>query len=163
RPEIGPGDYGRRTRSAFRPAAQTGHLHLNTHVVDRCGAAAPGKFRRWFERRRRELQEQVSCYRFEHIADPSRNAPDLGTWGEVGGPFISLTDLARNAASAAVRILGGETPSGVTSAPLEQSRAIYDWRELNRLGIREQALTPNSIIRFREPTIWDQYRWYFVA
>ena len=97
------------------------------------------------------------------------NAPIFGLFdfqvgkGAVGGPVISLTDLARNAASAAVRILGGETPSGVTSVPLEQSHAVYDWRELNRLGIREQALTPNSIIRFREPSIWDQYRWYFVT
>jgi C4-dicarboxylate-specific signal transduction histidine kinase len=36
---------------------------------------------------------------------------------------------------------------------------MYDWRELRRWGIAESRLPPSSIVQFREPTAWEQYRW----
>ena len=36
----------------------------------------------------------------------------------------------------------------------------YDWRELQRWGISEANLPTGSIIKFRQPTIWQQYRWH---
>ena len=35
----------------------------------------------------------------------------------------------------------------------------YDWRELQRWGISEAQLPPGSIIQYRQPTVWQQYRW----
>jgi hypothetical protein len=35
---------------------------------------------------------------------------------------------------------------------------IYDWRELRRWGISEARLPPGSIVKFRQPTLWEQYR-----
>ena len=35
----------------------------------------------------------------------------------------------------------------------------YDWRELQRWGISESSLPPGSEILFREPAVWDRYRW----
>lgn len=83
--------------------------------------------------------------------------------GVVGGPVISLTELAREAASAAVRILGGDSPSKVKITALEQSGPIYDARELERWGISEKILPAGSIIRFRVPSIWDSYRIYVAS
>ena len=40
---------------------------------------------------------------------------------------------------------------------------VYDWRELKRWSISESVLLPGSVVRFREPTIWEQYRWYIIA
>jgi len=38
-------------------------------------------------------------------------------------------------------------------------RPLYDWRELHRWGIDEQRLPAGSEIRFRQSTLWEQYRW----
>ena len=35
----------------------------------------------------------------------------------------------------------------------------YDWRELQRWGISESSLPAGSEIMFRDPTIWETYRW----
>jgi len=40
---------------------------------------------------------------------------------------------------------------------------MFDWRALKRWGISESRLPPDSIIRFRELTIWQQYRWHIMA
>jgi PAS domain S-box-containing protein len=42
-------------------------------------------------------------------------------------------------------------------------RAIVDWRALQRWHIPESALPSGSIIRFREPTLWEQGRKYFLS
>ncbi|HSK31827.1 MAG TPA: PAS domain S-box protein, partial [Candidatus Limnocylindria bacterium] len=40
---------------------------------------------------------------------------------------------------------------------------IFDWRALKRWGISENRLPQNSIVRFRELSIWEQYRDYIFA
>ena len=40
---------------------------------------------------------------------------------------------------------------------------VYDWRELKRWGISEDRLPPGSSILFREPTVWQRYRWYIAG
>jgi C4-dicarboxylate-specific signal transduction histidine kinase len=43
------------------------------------------------------------------------------------------------------------------------STPIFDWRQLRRWGIDVSRLPPNSEIRFRPPTLWEQYRWQVTA
>ena len=78
--------------------------------------------------------------------------------GIVGGPIRSSAEMGRRIASAAVRILGGESPGNIKLEPLAEGTPIYDWRELQRWGIRESSLPPESVIYFREPTAWERYR-----
>jgi signal transduction histidine kinase len=59
-----------------------------------------------------------------------------------------------------LRVLAGEKPSDIQTPPLEYGPAKYDWRQLQRWGIGESRLPPGSEIYFREPTLWDKYRWY---
>jgi C4-dicarboxylate-specific signal transduction histidine kinase len=40
---------------------------------------------------------------------------------------------------------------------------MYDWRELRRWNISEASLPTGSIVKFREPTPWEQYRWQLMA
>jgi signal transduction histidine kinase len=42
-------------------------------------------------------------------------------------------------------------------------RPRYDWRELQRWNISESRLPPDSMIEFRQPTVWERYRWYIVG
>jgi PAS domain S-box-containing protein len=36
---------------------------------------------------------------------------------------------------------------------------MFDWRELKRWGISESRLPPGSVVRFRLPSMWEEYRW----
>ena len=40
---------------------------------------------------------------------------------------------------------------------------MFDWRELRRWGIDERRLPAGSIVLFREPTLWSEYKWQISA
>ena len=40
---------------------------------------------------------------------------------------------------------------------------MFDWRQLKRWGISEEHLPPGSIVRFKEPTLWEQYKWSIIG
>jgi ABC-type uncharacterized transport system substrate-binding protein len=77
----------------------------------------------------------------------------------VGGPMTSVADGARKTSEVMLRILGGEKPADINTPPLEYGPPKFDWRQLQRWGISETRLPPNSEIFFREPTVWHTYRW----
>jgi signal transduction histidine kinase len=78
--------------------------------------------------------------------------------GIVGGPLISVSSVGQRAASAAVRILGGEAPASINTPPITLGTPKYDWRELQRWNISESRLPAGSEIYFRSPSPWEQYR-----
>jgi signal transduction histidine kinase len=93
------------------------------------------------------------------------NAPifsyDDGFFGDeiVGGPMYSVVDIGRLTATVAIRILSGEKPTDVRPAPVRYAAPKFDWREMQRWGISESNLPPRSQVLFREPTVWEKYRW----
>jgi PAS domain S-box-containing protein len=97
------------------------------------------------------------------------NAPIFGLFdyqlgrGIVGGPLMSMTELAGHSADAALRLLGGEPPGNIKPVVQGMSRPGYDWRELRRWGIAESRLPPGSVVEFRQPGVWEQYRGLIVA
>jgi signal transduction histidine kinase len=78
--------------------------------------------------------------------------------GIVGGPLNSISALSHEAASVAVRIMGGETPGSINTPPIGFSAPRYDWRELQRWNINESQLPPGSEVDFRVPDMWEQYK-----
>jgi signal transduction histidine kinase len=78
--------------------------------------------------------------------------------GIVGGPLNSISALSQEAASVAVRIMGGEPPGSINASPVGFSAPRYDWRELQRWNISENQLPPGSEVDFRVPGTWEQYR-----
>jgi signal transduction histidine kinase len=83
--------------------------------------------------------------------------------GIVGGPMSIVADVARQAASVAVRIMSGESPGAIKTPPIEFGTPKYDWRELQRWNISEGHLPAGSEIYFRSPSAWDRYRWQISA
>ena len=81
----------------------------------------------------------------------------------VGGPLLVVADNGRQAAAVAVRILNGEKPSDITTPPIEFSKPMFDWREMQRWGISEASLPPESTIHFREATAWEHYRTHILT
>ena len=83
----------------------------------------------------------------------------------VGGPLILVADSSRETAAVAIRVLGGERPGEIKIPVVQFASPMFDWREMQRWGISESRLPPLSKIYFRDPTLWEQYRWQiaFVA
>ena len=82
--------------------------------------------------------------------------------GAVGGDLVNWADDARVAAGMAVRVLNGEKPQDI---PIVRSNDAYmfDWRALQRWGLRESALPPGSVVLNRPPSLWQIYKRYVLA
>ena len=78
--------------------------------------------------------------------------------GVVGGRLMSIDDLSRDTAGAAIRILNGASPSSVRTPPRSPGQPIFDWRELQRWGVDESRLPPGSVVRYRSPGLWREHR-----
>jgi signal transduction histidine kinase len=79
--------------------------------------------------------------------------------GIVGGPMLSSEEVGRRMAHAAIRILSGESPGDLKIPAVTLGAPQYDWRELQHWNIAENQLPAGSVVRFREPAVWEQYRW----
>ncbi len=80
----------------------------------------------------------------------------------VGGPLLSVLEGSRQTAAVAIRILGGEKAGDIKIPPIGFAAPKFDWREMQRWGISEDRLPPGSEVFFRQPTVWEQYRWQIV-
>ncbi len=79
--------------------------------------------------------------------------------GIVGGPLLPIETVSHLSAEAAANILRGEPPATNRVPAVSPGPPVFDWRELERWGIRARDLPPGSTIRFRPPSPWVQYRW----
>jgi signal transduction histidine kinase len=80
--------------------------------------------------------------------------------GIVGGSLYSVENRGIMIGKMGVRILTGEKPRDIPIGTGQRHFNLYDWRQLKRWGIAERDLPPKSIIRYREPTFYQLYKWY---
>ena len=78
--------------------------------------------------------------------------------GTVGGLITTSFLLGEAAAKIALRILNGEIASNIPIKESNLAIPIFDWRQLKRFGLSEANLPAGSEVRFRELTVWEQYR-----
>jgi PAS domain S-box-containing protein len=83
--------------------------------------------------------------------------------GIVGGCLMSFEAEGRNAARLALRILAGEKPESMSFPDASENACMFDGRQLQRWGINEADLPPGSVVRFRQPTFWDAYKWHAIG
>ena len=83
--------------------------------------------------------------------------------GGTGGFVVVSSALGQHAASLVMRIFEGESVSTIPITEGNAVRPVFDWRQLDRWNVGESQLPPNSDIRFRQPSAWDQYRWHIGA
>jgi signal transduction histidine kinase len=86
---------------------------------------------------------------------------DLGQ-GTVGGYLVSWAADGRVAAAMALRVLNGERPQDI---PIVRNKNVYlfDWRALNRWGIKEKDLPPGSTVLFREQSASAHTKWVWLT
>jgi hypothetical protein len=83
--------------------------------------------------------------------------------GCIGGAYEDRMKQTLWLAETAARLLSGEKPDDI---PIEHSTDLQvqvDWRALRRWHIPESALPPGSVLLYREPTLWERGRKYFVG
>jgi PAS domain S-box-containing protein len=82
--------------------------------------------------------------------------------GVLGGDLVNWSSDARVAAEMAVRVFNGEKLQDI---PIVTSGDAYmfDWRALQRWGIRESDLPPGSVLLNRTPNFWQLYKRYVLA
>jgi len=83
--------------------------------------------------------------------------------GTVGGVVTNPEALAHETAQLALRILQGERISGVSIQESKSTVPMVDWRQLRRWGISEKRLPPGTVVRFRELSLWESYKWYITS
>jgi PAS domain S-box-containing protein len=82
--------------------------------------------------------------------------------GVVGGDMLSFQSTGERIAEVGKRILAGEKPSNIPETTM-MSVPMFDWRQLRRWNISEQSLPAGSIVRYKEPTAWEQYQTYILV
>jgi formate hydrogenlyase transcriptional activator len=82
--------------------------------------------------------------------------------GVVGGLMISYEALGKSGADLGLRVLAGERPRDIPPQTVP-SAAIFDWRELRRWGIDESRLPSGSIVRYKEFSVWELYKWRIIG
>jgi signal transduction histidine kinase/ABC-type uncharacterized transport system substrate-binding protein len=86
---------------------------------------------------------------------------DIGT-GSVGGYVVSWASDGKVAGAMAVRILNGMKPEQI---PVVRNSNVYmfDWRALDRWGFKESDLPPESVVLFRELSVWERTKKFWTS
>ena len=83
--------------------------------------------------------------------------------GIVGGHIVSFEAAGDQAAAVALRLLSGERPEQVGTALGPEGSYLADVRQLQRWNLDESRLPAGTVVRFREPSVWDVYHWHIAA
>lgn len=118
---------------------------------------------------RSALETDKSLQTF-HILEKIRQTASVPIYGmgsrNVGYGIVGgyVQDSERNGLEAAeiVRRIFNQTRAQDIPVDSASSVAMFDWRELKRFGISESRLPSGSVVRFKEFTLWEQYKWRIV-
>lgn len=105
---------------------------------------------------------------FEMVAEKANRpiivaAEPLLALGSIGGAVIVPRLIGADAARLALRILHGEPASSIPVATSQAVKPIFNWLQMERWGVSESDLPPGSVVRFREPGVWEKYRWQILT
>lgn len=82
--------------------------------------------------------------------------------GTIGGRLLNLEEIGTRAAEIGLRILAGESAQSIPPQTIP-SVDMFDWRELRRWKIDEAKLPPGSVVRFKEFSVWELYKWRIIG
>lgn len=80
----------------------------------------------------------------------------LGT-GAVGGSVSSFADAGREAGRETALLLAGSPPDSLDLPREVPSSMHVDWRQIRRWKIDPNAIPPDTVVHFREPTLFEAH------
>jgi C4-dicarboxylate-specific signal transduction histidine kinase len=78
--------------------------------------------------------------------------------GVVGGRVPSHRAMGRQAGRFADEVLRGTEPASLALPDTTPTELHVDWRQVRRWGIREADIPADTVIHFRTPSLWEEYR-----
>ena len=78
--------------------------------------------------------------------------------GAVGGFVETFESVGVAAADMAIEILEGKAPAALPPRANPEQHYRVDYRAMQQWNLNEDNLPPGTIVMFKEPTIWDEYR-----
>ena len=86
-------------------------------------------------------------------------------WGvaSLGVTWIPSRPWEEQVGRLGLRLLAGEKPETIPPSAAASAAIYVDWRQLQRWGLDESRLPPGSIVRFKEPSLWEAYKWQIAA
>jgi signal transduction histidine kinase len=78
--------------------------------------------------------------------------------GVVGGYMDSFESMGVSAADLALEVLSGKQPAAIDPQPSQNRKFRVDARQLLRWKISAKNLPADTVLSFREPTLWDEHR-----
>ncbi|MFA6956557.1 MAG: ATP-binding protein [Thermoanaerobaculia bacterium] len=84
-------------------------------------------------------------------------SPQIGT-GIVGGRMTTFEEMGRHTGATVNAILSGVDPASLHLPESVSSSLHLDWRQLRRWGIDEKSVPADSVVHFRTPSFFEQYR-----
>jgi signal transduction histidine kinase len=81
----------------------------------------------------------------------------IGT-GVVGGRVPTFLSMGQAAGNIVNQLLDGRTAGELELPAVMPTMLSVDWRQIQRWGISEDAIPPDSIVQFKVPGFWDQYK-----
>lgn len=83
--------------------------------------------------------------------------------GIVGGSLKDQENETKAVGELALRVLRGERADGIRAISPDLNVNQVNWRELRRWGINEARIPVGTLVRFREPSVWDRFRIYILG
>lgn len=82
--------------------------------------------------------------------------------GIIGGYLQGPEMNGAKAGQLVDQILSGTKAQAI---PVEQAQKVpmFDWRQLRRWGVSEISLPADSVVRFKEFTFWELYKWRIIG
>jgi transcriptional regulator with AAA-type ATPase domain/PAS domain-containing protein len=86
----------------------------------------------------------------------------VGT-GAVGGVIPTFEAIGRQTGEIVADLLDGKSPSALDLPRVMTGAPLVDWRQVQRWRIDEKLLPANTVVQFKQPSVWEQYGWYIVG
>jgi PAS domain S-box-containing protein len=83
--------------------------------------------------------------------------------GVVGGYMDSFELMGLNAADVALEVLAGRNPGSISPQVSANRRFQVDARQLLRWGLSEKNLPADTVLSFKQPTLWEEHRDLVIA
>jgi PAS domain S-box-containing protein len=83
--------------------------------------------------------------------------------GVVGGYMDSFELMGASAADLALEILAGRNPSSINPQLSANRNFLVDARQLARWQLSEKNLPADTIVSFKQPTLWEEHRYVVLA
>jgi PAS domain-containing protein len=86
----------------------------------------------------------------------------VGT-GAVGGVIPTFDAIGWETGQIVAALLEGKSPATLQLPRVLHGEPLVDWRQVQRWGINEKLLPAGTVVRFKLPSVWEQYHWYIIG